>query len=134
MITTAYVLNLCRQHAEDLRAAWRQQYWLQFWHNNTLVRRLHKEVYGSLGRQVRQFHPMLHYLEGEISYLLLQNKKPRLVIEMSPNTGWSTTRILRVLRENRNDGVLKCYDLGDACLAFVPRACCGTVGVCSGRL
>jgi predicted O-methyltransferase YrrM len=42
------------------------------------------------------------------------------VMEMSPNSGWSTTWMLSALRANDNGGELWSYDLHDTCTKLVP--------------
>jgi len=65
---------------------------------------------------------MLHELEGEITYLLIRDRRPKDVIEMSPNTGWSTMWILSALRDNRNGSQLRSYDIHDISTRYVPRS------------
>ena len=121
MISTEYVLSLYRQYSKDLRLVRRQQYWFQFWHDNMLVRRLHKKVYKPFGLNLPKLNPMLHELEGELTYLLVRDRKPKLILEVSPNTGWSTTWILRALRDNHTEGRLRSFDLHDTCTKLVPQ-------------
>lgn len=64
--------------------------------------------------------PMLDDLEAEITYLLIRDRGPRVVVEMSPNTGWSTTWILSALRDNQHDGQLWSYDLHDTSTKLMP--------------
>jgi hypothetical protein len=120
MITTEYILELYKRYASDLEIVRRQQYWFQLWHDNTFVRRLYRFVYGPLGIHRQKFQPMLQELEGEITYLLIRDRRPKDAIEMSPNTGWSTMWILSALRDNRNDARLRSYDIHDTSTRYVP--------------
>ena len=117
MITTDRVISLYRQFADDLRRVRKQQYWFIRWHYNTLTRRLYR-----MGLRSYLLHPMLDDLEAEITYLLMRERKPDLVIEMSPNTGWSTTWILSALRDNGGKGQLWSYDLHGTSTKIVPGA------------
>ena len=110
MISTDYVLDLYRRYQTDLQAVRRQQYWFLRKHCNTVTRRLFK-----MGLKQRVLIPMLDDLEAEVTYLLLRARNPKVVVEMSPNTGWSTTWILSALRDNGANGQLWSYDLHDTC-------------------
>lgn len=116
MISTEYVLGLYRQYISDLKAVRRQQYWFHRRHDNVLVRRLRK-----LRLRRHMLFPALDDLEAEITYLLIRARRPRVVVEMSPNAGWSTTWILSALRDNVDGGQLWSYDLRDTSTKLVPR-------------
>jgi predicted O-methyltransferase YrrM len=62
---------------------------------------------------------MLDDLEAEITYLLIRDRTPQVVVEMSPNTGWSTTWILSALRDNGRNGQLWSHDLHDTATKLV---------------
>ncbi len=115
VVSTEYIFQLYHRYGEDLRALRRQQRWFLIRNNNTLLRRLYR-------MKIRRnlIVPMLDDLEAEITYLLIRDKKPKVVIEMSPNTGWSTTWILSALRDNRQEGQLWSYDLHDTSTKLVP--------------
>ena len=116
MISTEYVLELYRRYQADLQAVRRQQYWFLRKHYNAVTRRLFK-----MGLKQRVLTPMLDDLEAEVTYLLLRDRNPNVVVEMSPNTGWSTTWMLSALRDNGAKGQLWSYDLHDTCTKFVPK-------------
>lgn len=116
MITTEYVLGLYRQYISDLKAVRRQQYWFHRRHDNVLVRRLRK-----LRLRRYMLFPALDDLEAEITYLLIRAQRPKVIVEMSPNAGWSTTWILSALRDNADGGQLWSYDLHDTSTKLVPR-------------
>ncbi|MBX7268178.1 class I SAM-dependent methyltransferase [Micromonospora sp. Llam7] len=58
-------------------------------------------------------------LEAEITYLLLREERPATVVEIGSLHGWSTTWILRALRDNRA-GALVTHDLIDNARHNVP--------------
>lgn len=122
MITTAYVTALYQRYVEDLKAVRRQQYWFHRRHDNRLIRRLRK-----LRLRRYMLFPALDDLEAEITYLLIREKRPKVVIEISPNAGWSTTWILSALRDNGGEGQLWSYDVHNTSAQFVPK------GLASGR-
>ena len=117
MISTDYILGLYRRYAADLQAVRRRQYWFHRRHDNALVRRMRK-----LRVRRHLLFPALDDIEAEITYLLIRDRHPKTVMEMSPNAGWSTTWMLRALRANENGGQLWSYDLHDTCTKLVPRA------------
>ncbi len=116
MISIGYVTELYRRYAHDLKAVRRQQYWFHRRHDNALVRRLRK-----LRLRRYMLFPALDDLEAEVTYLLIRDKRPKVMLEISPNAGWSTTWILSALRDN-GDGELWSYDLHDTSARFVPKA------------
>jgi predicted O-methyltransferase YrrM len=115
MISTDDILPLYRRFAGDLIAVRRRQYWFHRRHENPIVRRLRK-----LRLRRHMLFPALDDIEAEITYLLIRARRPRVVLEMSPNAGWSTSWILHALRDNGNGGQLWSYDLHDTCTKFVP--------------
>jgi predicted O-methyltransferase YrrM len=58
-------------------------------------------------------------LEAEITYLLLRDVRPETVVEIGTFHGWSTTWILRALRDN-GIGHLHSFDIVDNVLSNVP--------------
>ena len=115
MITTEYVLSLYRRYSTDLQSVRVQQRRFLRRNNNAVLRRLHRM---NLRRHL--LRPMLDDLEAEITYLFIRDRKPQTVIEMSPNTGWSTTWILSALRDNQQGGQLWSYDIHDTSTKLVP--------------
>ncbi|MFC3383656.1 class I SAM-dependent methyltransferase [Couchioplanes azureus] len=65
-------------------------------------------------------------LEAEITYLLIREERPATVVEIGSLHGWSTTWILRALRDNRA-GALVTHDLIDTARHHVP------AGLAEGR-
>lgn len=115
-LSTECILELYRRYERDLKAVRRQQYWFHRRHSNVVVRRLRKwRLCGSL------LNPALDDLEAEITYLLIRDRQPKIVVEMSPNAGWSTTWILSALRDNGGLSQLWSFDLHDTCTMFVPK-------------
>ena len=117
MLTTYSILGLYRTFAADLKTVRRQQYWFHRRHDNAVVRRLRKW-------RLRRFmlFPALDDLEAEITYLLIRARRPKVIVEMSPNAGWSTTWILSGLRDNADGGQLWSYDVHDTSTKLVPKA------------
>lgn len=115
MINAEYVLDLYRRYAADLHTVRVQQRKFLKQNNNSFLRRLHR-------MKLRRYLllPMLDDLEAEITYLLIRDRKPKGIVEMSPNTGWSTTWILSALRDNQEGGQLWSYDLHDTSTKLVP--------------
>lgn len=116
MLTTEFILDLYRRYASELKAVRRRQYWFHRRHDNWFVRRLRK-------LRLRRYllFPALDDVEAEITYLLIRERRPRAVVELSPNAVWSTTWILSALRDNADGGQLWSYDLHPASTTFVPR-------------
>ena len=116
MISTDYVVSLYRRYIQDLKEVRRRQKWFLMRRNNILFRRLYKM------RILRTIlWPMLDDIEAEITYLLIRDRNPKVIIEMSPNGGWSTTWILQALRDNGSEGQLWSYDLHDTSTKLVPK-------------
>ena len=116
MIPTDYIISLYGKYVKDLKEVRRQQKWFLIRHNNTLLRRLYRM---RLLTTIRW--PMLDDVEAEVTYLLIRDRNPKLIMEMSPNGGWSTTWILRALRDNGAGGQLWSYDLHDMSTKLVPK-------------
>jgi hypothetical protein len=66
-----------------------------------------------------RIHAQLDDIEAEITYLRLRAHRPETVVEFSPNGGWSSTWILRALRDN-DRGTLHSFDLVDTSTRHVP--------------
>lgn len=98
-ITTDLVAELYREHRADLGRARDEQ------------RRLLRDD-PSLKAQ-------LDDIEAEITYLLLRHTRPATVVEIGTFYGWSTTWILRALRDNGH-GLLHSFDLVDEVRRHVP--------------
>ena len=67
----------------------------------------------------RRFRPKFDDIEAEITYLLVRDFRPRVVLEVAPYYGWSTTWLLHALRDN-GAGRLHSYDLVDYSRWIVP--------------
>jgi predicted O-methyltransferase YrrM len=73
----------------------------------------------------RPMRPRLDDVEAEISYLTVRALRPRTVLEIGSARGWSTTWLLRALRDN-GTGTLHTFDLtGDAARAVPPDLAAG---------
>lgn len=98
-ITLDHVSHLYRKYQDDLRTVRKEQ------------------------RELRTTRPemrtQLDDLEAEITYLLMREERPATVVEVGSLHGWSTTWILRALRDNRA-GALVTHDLIDNARRNVP--------------
>ncbi|GDY32258.1 class I SAM-dependent methyltransferase [Gandjariella thermophila] len=72
-----------------------------------------------LRRNSETVTPQLDDLEAEITYLLLREHRPETVVEIGTFHGWSTTWILRALRDN-GTGHLYSFDIVDNVVRNVP--------------
>jgi len=66
-----------------------------------------------------RLHPKLDDIEAELSYLLVRHHRPAVVTEIGTFHGWSTTWLLRALRDNMA-GELHSYDIVDHARRSVP--------------
>jgi len=97
------VVRLYRTYADDLRAA----------------REAQREL-----RHQYPLKPKLDDIEAELTYLALRAVRPAEVVEIGSFHGWSTTWILRALRDN-GSGHLHTFDLVDHATRTVPPALSG---------
>src|SRR5262245_54360322 len=67
----------------------------------------------------RAMRPKLDDIEAELTYLLLRESRPSAVVEIGSFHGWSTTWILRALRDNGH-GQLSTFDIVDHVRRTVP--------------
>ena len=49
-------------------------------------------------------------IEGEVLYMLIREKRPKILFEISPNAGWSTNYLLGALTKNQ-EGALHSFDI-----------------------
>ena len=94
------VVRLYQTYAADLRVA--------------------REAQRELRHQV-PLRPKLDDIEAELTYLALREVRPATVVEIGAFHGWSTTWILRALRDN-GTGHLCTFDLVDHATRTVPAA------------
>jgi hypothetical protein len=67
----------------------------------------------------RDFWPQFDDLESEITYLRIREYKPRIIVEISPCRGWSTSWILKAIKDNKS-GYLHSYDMIDYSKRNIP--------------
>jgi predicted O-methyltransferase YrrM len=67
-----------------------------------------------------EFRAQLDDVEAEITYLLLREHAPQTVVEIGTFHGWSTSWILRALRDN-GAGRLWSFDIVDNVVRNIPR-------------
>lgn len=133
-LTADYLCALYERHADDLRAVRDEQ--RAFYERHVPMRRSRALVYrltgglldiGGMGMTHRfnartgsaPIDPGLDDIEAEITYLRLRERQPRTVVEIGSSGGWSTTWILRALRDN-GMGMLHSYDIVAYALGNVP--------------
>jgi predicted O-methyltransferase YrrM len=97
--TFELIAGLYEKYADDLRLAKKEQ-------------RVFRETYERMKTQ-------LDDLESEITYLLLSEYRPKNVVEIGCLHGWSTSWILRALRDNAR-GTLYSYDLTENAVRHIP--------------
>lgn len=98
-------------------------------HDLALVEQLYREHADELNAVIVEQRAFLHAvptvvpqlddLEAEITYLLLRHARPERVMELGSFHGWSTTWILRALRDN-GAGRLHTFDRVDHVVRGVP--------------
>ncbi|GAB1639852.1 class I SAM-dependent methyltransferase [Krasilnikovia sp. MM14-A1259] len=81
--------------------------------------RVREEQRGLLGVDEPRMRARLDDIEAEITYLLVRDVRPSLVAEIGTFYGWSTTWLLRALRDN-GAGRLHSYDIVDHVRRTVP--------------
>jgi predicted O-methyltransferase YrrM len=96
------VATLYRTYADDLAAAQGAQ----------------RDLLAPGGPRLR---PKLDDIEAELTYLLVRHHRPARVTEIGTFHGWSTTWLLRALRDN-GAGELHSYDIVDHARRSVPAA------------
>lgn len=99
-ITVRSLTRLYLTYEEDLRTARREQYCL-------------------LRDRQPSMKAKLDDVEAEITYLLLRERRPDTVVEIGAGHGWSTTWILRALRDN-DHGTLHSFGTVDHVVRNVP--------------
>jgi predicted O-methyltransferase YrrM len=102
-----HINHLYEKYADDLRIARKEQ--------------------RAIRENDRSMKAQLDDLEAEITYLLIREHRPATVVEIGCLHGWSTTWILRALRDNDEDnagnetsGHLHSYDIRPDAAAHVP--------------
>lgn len=127
-VTLDLVLALYREHAEALATARTAQRTLYAQRSDTRLERFSAyrwlaatlRVLGLPAHYKRRLRPKFDDIEAEITYLLVRATRPAVVLEVAPYYGWSTTWLLRALRDN-GAGTLHSYDLVDYSRWSVPR-------------
>lgn len=94
-----HINHLYEKYADDLRVARKEQ--------------------RAIRDNDRSMKAQLDDLEAEITYLLIREHRPATVVEIGCLHGWSTTWILRALRDNER-GHLHSYDIRPDAAAHVP--------------
>lgn len=78
------------------------------------VREKMKKLYST-----KNVHAQQGDIEIELAYLYIREFKPKIIVEMSPNFGWSTLWLLSAIKDN-GFGKLYSYDLVDYAKKNVP--------------
>jgi predicted O-methyltransferase YrrM len=121
------MVELYREHVDGLRVAREEQLRLARIHGDVKLERyisyrLWSRLLSSVGLPAHyksRIKPQLDDVEAELTYLLIRAFRPDTVVELAPDRGWSTTWILRALRDNGR-GHLHSYDLVDYSTHTVP--------------
>jgi predicted O-methyltransferase YrrM len=90
----------------------------ELYHRYAADLRLAREYQRELLTQ-RAMRPKLDDIEAELTYLLLRDVRPTAVVEIGSFHGWSTSWILRALRDNGH-GQLSTFDIVDHVRRTVP--------------
>ncbi len=119
-ITLERILSLYEKYEADLKnvkskmrgiARQKGRPWPERYVGGRVLRKLARTV----GIMLPWDPPMLMQFDdisAEITYLMVRDTKPDVVVEISPCHGWSTCWILSALRDNRA-GMLHSYDVVD---------------------
>ncbi|RJQ74694.1 class I SAM-dependent methyltransferase [Pseudonocardiaceae bacterium YIM PH 21723] len=102
--TFEFIAKLYRRYADELAAA-----------------RSRQQAFLAANPQVKA---QLDDIEAEITYLLLREHEPRVVVEIGTFHGWSTTWILQALADNGR-GELRSFDIVDHAVHNVPAELAG---------
>lgn len=81
--------------------------------------RLAKKEQRALREEKPSMKAQLDDLESELTYLLLREYQPETVVEIGCLHGWSTSWLLRALRDN-GSGTLRSYDIVEHATRHVP--------------
>ena len=127
-VTLDLVLALYREHASTLGGVRAAQQVLYDQRSDARLERFFAYRWAAAGLRnlglpahyKRRLRPKFDDIEAEITYLLVRAARPAAVLEVAPYYGWSTTWLLRALRDN-GTGVLHSYDLVDYSRWTVPQ-------------
>jgi predicted O-methyltransferase YrrM len=127
-VTLELVLSLYREHARALGAARAAQRALYAQRSDARLERFFGYRWLAAGLRAlglpahykRRLRPKFDDIEAEVTYLLVRAGRPAVALEIAPYYGWSTTWLLRALRDN-GTGRLRSYDLVDYSRRTVPR-------------
>ncbi|PIE23537.1 MAG: hypothetical protein CSA62_06770 [Planctomycetota bacterium] len=112
MITLEYVVGLYERYASDLKAVRAQMRaiyrkkgvtWAERIPGGRALRKIVNSGGGNRGWQPAMI-AQLDDIAAEVTYLLLRDRRPEVVVEISPCHGWSTCWILSALRDNGGGG------------------------------
>lgn len=136
--TEELILHLYRKYRDDLRIARKTQkrFYTRKGHGKVekyLLKRAERgkyRIYSALDIARRRLGlydtgrprmvPQFDDIEAEITYLLIREFEPANIVEISPCGGWSTSWILRAIRDN-GLGRLYSFDLVDHSTKILPR-------------
>jgi len=127
-LTLNLILGLYEKYSEDLKRVRESQ--REFYQRWTRSERLERSVvWRGAQNFVRTLHipgpalfslrPQLDDIESEITYLLVRETRPDTVVEISPSAGWSSSWLLRALKDN-GSGMLVSFDVVDDASRVLP--------------
>jgi predicted O-methyltransferase YrrM len=127
-INTKEILELYKKYSADLERVRQEQ--IEFYGErgylpekkapwNKKIKAFAKKA-KTLLQGAKLLKPQLDDIEAELTYLLLREQKPETVVEISPCGGWSSTWILKALRDNKK-GHLYSFDLIDDSVKNIPK-------------
>lgn len=128
MLDVELLTRLYHKHAQALRRVRNDQKRLYANRGNLQLERVASclriramlEILGLPAEYHRLLKPQLDDIEAETTYLLVREFRPRTVVEIAPDGGWSTTWLLAALRDN-GSGRLFSYDMFDHSTRTVPQ-------------
>jgi predicted O-methyltransferase YrrM len=127
-LTLGFVLGLYEKYFEDLKRTRESQRELyQRW---TRSARMERSVFwrgaqyfartlNIPGSAFFSLRPQLDDIESEITYMLVREARPATVVEISPSAGWSSSWLLRALKDN-GSGMLVSFDVIDDASRILP--------------
>ena len=127
-LTLDLILSLYYRFGDDLKRV--RQYQRQFyseyarsdWLEQNVVWRTGRFMSRRLRLRARKFmslRPQMDDVESEITYLLVREFRPEVIVEISPSAGWSSSWLLHALKDN-GSGMLHSFDVIDDSMRLLP--------------
>ena len=127
-LTLSLIVGLYEKYSDDLKRVRESQ--LKFYQRWTRSERLDRSVFWRGARYLARIlnvpgsglfslRPQLDDIESEITYLLMREARPETIVELSPSAGWSSSWLLRALKDNES-GTLHSFDMIDDASRMLP--------------